>query len=150
MYDRKIKEEFWITFGKYMAMVPSASGEKINWINYKTGIKNLQFKLTVDDKSVALFIDIAHPDLAVQRRLFQQFKADKVTLVNFTNNDWKWEEESLLADGRTVSRLFQLHAGVNVYFKADWPVMISFLKHALTGLDQFWNQQKDIYGFIAS
>jgi len=45
-----IKEQFWRTFGQYMAAVPSAEGLRVNWINYKTGIKQLHFKTDATSK----------------------------------------------------------------------------------------------------
>ena len=51
MYNRnehaKIKQEFWTSFGRYMMLVQSAGIEKVNWVNYKTGIKGVFFKMDV-------------------------------------------------------------------------------------------------------
>ena len=48
MYNRnemaRIKQDFWTSFGKYMLPVQPAGDEKINWINYKTGIKGIFLK----------------------------------------------------------------------------------------------------------
>ncbi len=46
----KLKKEFWTAFGRYMKPVLSADGEKINWINYKTGEKDIVFKMDADSK----------------------------------------------------------------------------------------------------
>ena len=34
----RIREEFWTSFGRYMQPILSADGEKVNWVNYKTGM----------------------------------------------------------------------------------------------------------------
>ena len=33
----QLRKEFWTAFGQYMKPVPTEDGEKVNWINYKTG-----------------------------------------------------------------------------------------------------------------
>lgn len=57
MYTREqisqLRQEFWTTFGQYMSPVLSAEGGKINWLNYKTGIKHLHFKMDADKKAPA-------------------------------------------------------------------------------------------------
>ena len=44
----QLRKEFWTVFGQYMSPINSYEGEKINWINYKTGVKGLQFKMHAD------------------------------------------------------------------------------------------------------
>ena len=41
----QLRKEFWTAFGTYMKPVPSAEGEKVNWLNYKTGEKDVFFKM---------------------------------------------------------------------------------------------------------
>ena len=58
MYSKKeislTRQEFWTAFGQYMAPIPSAGGEKINWINYKTGVKHIYFKMEADQKFASI------------------------------------------------------------------------------------------------
>ena len=55
MYSRQeasiLKQEFWTSFGLYMNPVLSSEGEKINWVNYKTGEKGIRFKMHADNRS---------------------------------------------------------------------------------------------------
>ncbi len=37
----QLRKDFWTAFGLYMRPIPSAEGDKINWINYKTGEKDI-------------------------------------------------------------------------------------------------------------
>src|SRR5882724_8418668 len=41
----RLRQEFWTAFGQYMALSPSTGGEKANWLNYKTGVRYLNFKM---------------------------------------------------------------------------------------------------------
>jgi hypothetical protein len=150
LYHKKIKDEFWATFGKYMALHSSVSGDKVNWINYKTGIKQVQFRLEADDKRAAIYIEFSNADLAIQKKLFNQLiHQDMDLLIDYTDANWQSDLHTKTSEERIVSRVFKEHPGVNVYFKSDWPAIISFLKSNLTGLDKFWAEQKDLYGFIA-
>ena len=149
MFDKKIKDEFWTTFGKYMALHPSASGEKVNWINYKTGVKLVQFRLEVNEKKAGIYIELSKPDLEVQKKLFDQLARDIDLLIGYTDTNWQLEPQLKISEGRIVSGIYQEHSEVNVYFKSDWPAIISFLKFELIGLDKFWTENKDVYAFIA-
>jgi hypothetical protein len=33
---------------------------------------------------------------------------------------------------------------VNIYQKEDWPIVISFLKERIVGLDAFWSQVREL------
>src|SRR5690606_40670888 len=41
---KRLKERFWTNFGQFMSLVPNEEGVKVNWVNYKTGIKHLYFR----------------------------------------------------------------------------------------------------------
>jgi len=66
MYSREeaaqIKRDFWTRFGQYMRPVPGASGDTINWLNYKTGIRHLFFRLDAGRQQASIGIEIRHPD----------------------------------------------------------------------------------------
>ena len=67
----QISSQFWMMFGKYMAPVLSAEGEKINWINYKTGVRNLRFKMQVNKSSITIAIELEHLDILLQQQQFE-------------------------------------------------------------------------------
>ena len=81
MYSKEeafqIRKKFWTSFGRYMKLQNSASGEEVNWINYKTGIKQLFFKTDVDNKSARIAIEIALKDREMQELMFEQFEVLK-------------------------------------------------------------------------
>ncbi|RYY22617.1 MAG: DUF4268 domain-containing protein [Chitinophagaceae bacterium] len=149
MYDKKIKEAFWAVFGKYMSLQPSGSGQKINWINYKTGVKYLHFRLAADDKKAGMYIELSHPDLELQQQMFNQLLQDKYMLNTDPDLHWLYTPGITNTEGRIISKVFVEQFGPNVYFRSDWPAIISFLKSALVIVDLFWTEQRDIYSFIA-
>ncbi|MGN6618356.1 MAG: DUF4268 domain-containing protein, partial [Ilyomonas sp.] len=54
MYSKQeasqLRQEFWTVFGQYMLPVLSSEGMKISWTNYKTGEKNIYFRMNADNK----------------------------------------------------------------------------------------------------
>ena len=69
----QLRKEFWTAFGLYMKPVPSSEGEKINWINYKTGEKNVIFKMDASNKEATIAIELTHQDKVIQQLYLDQF-----------------------------------------------------------------------------
>ncbi len=61
-----IRKEFWIKFGQYMKPVPSASGFRVNWSNYKTGIRDIYFRMKTEQEFASIGIEISHKDEELQ------------------------------------------------------------------------------------
>jgi Domain of unknown function (DUF4268) len=147
MYTRQeaaqLKQLFWTSFGQYMAPVPSADGQKINWVNYKTGVKDLHFKMEADNQRAIIYIELAQQDAARQRQLFTQLLQLKKLFRNALQEEWEWVLLQPDAAGKITSRISCTKEGVNVYKKDDWPAIISFFKPRLVALDACWTDVKD-------
>jgi hypothetical protein len=135
----QIKQAFWTAFGQYIAPHPSAEGLKINWINYKTGIKHLSFKMQADNRSAFIAIEIAHPDTGIQELVFEQFKELKAVLNSSIEEEWDWQLHTTDESNKTVSRIIKTLPNVSVFNQKDWPVLISFFKPRIIALDDFWS-----------
>ena len=142
MYSKEqasaIKQAFWTAFGQYMALNLSAEGEKINWINYKTGVKNLRFKMQVDNRAAYMTIEMTHPDPGIQELMFEQFKEYKSLLKGYLQEDWEWELHGLNEHYKTYSRIYTTLPGLSIFKQEDWPALISFFKPRIIALDAFW------------
>ncbi len=68
-----LRQEFWTAFGQYMSPVLSEDGEKINWINYKTGVKDVFFKMNAANKFADISIELTHADVEMQQLFFERF-----------------------------------------------------------------------------
>jgi hypothetical protein len=143
----QIKQAFWTSFGQYMALETSAEGLRINWINYKTGVKHLYFKMQADQKNAKISIEMTNPDAGMQALLFEQFGAFKKILEAELNEIWDWELHGTDEYGKTISKIYTVLPGVNIFRKEDWPAMISFLKPRIIALDAFWTDAQ--HGFEA-
>ena len=138
----KLKTQFWTNFGQYMKPVPSASGLPVNWINYKTGVRHIHFKMEADDTSAVIAIEISHPQSAERLRYYSEFVSLKKILTATTTFNWQWNE-ALQTDHKTISSISQQLDAVNILDQTDWPAIISFIKPRIIALDAFWDLVKD-------
>jgi hypothetical protein len=147
MYSKQeasqIRKDFWTRLGQYMRPIAGANGDTINWVNYKTGVRHLYFRMDADKEQAAIAIELRHPDAAEQQRYFEQLQQLKNMLEETVGETWSWELHSTDEDGKLVSRIGTCIKTVSVFKKEDWPVMISFLKPRLLAIDTFWNMVKD-------
>lgn len=135
----QIRQAFWTTFGQYIAPQLSADGLKINWVNYKTGIKYLYFKMDADKHSATIEILIAHPDVGIQELFFEQFIELRTMLKSSLNEEWQWALNDRDESGKTTSRIYKQLNGVSIYNRNEWPELISFFKPRIIALDEFWS-----------
>lgn len=140
-----IKQEFWTTFGQYMAPVPSAGEEKVNWINYKTGLKDVHFKMQALKRSAITGIFLLHKDIELQELFYEQFLGNKAFLESLTTKEWSWQLHTADEGGKIISRIFTELPGVSIMNRNDWPAIISFFKQEMMLLDEFWSMAR--YGF---
>ena len=141
------RQAFWTAFGQYMSPVKSADDEKVNWINYKTGEKDVYLRMHADNKKGMIAIEITHSDLGIQQIFFEQFEQLKNFFREIVQEDWTWELHSTNEYGKTTSRIYKEVEDVNIFKKEDWPTLISFFKQRIILLDQFWSMVK--YSFEA-
>ena len=153
MYTRQeasqIKQQFWTAFGKYMAPVLSAEGEKINWINYKTGVRFIHFKMDVSKEAACIGIEIVKKDPVVAKQLYDKFMLLQDGLEQSLGEKWIFEPHSVDEYGAPLSRIICLMPGVSVFNQTHWPQIISFLKPRIINLDNFWCHHKMIFELIA-
>jgi len=135
----QIRQAFWTTFGQYIAPQLSADGLKVNWVNYKTGVKHLYFKMDADKRSATIEILIAHPDIGIQELFFEQFAELRTMLNGYLDEEWEWALHDKDDNGKTISRIYKQLNGVSIYNRNDWPQLISFFKPRIIALDEFWS-----------
>jgi hypothetical protein len=141
----RIREEFWTAFGRYMSPVLSAEGTKINWVNYHTRLKDVYFRMDAGQKSSAISVSMEHRDPEIQEIYFERFLEMKTLLHNILREEWEWQLNVRVEDGKIVSRIYKEVRGVSVFNKDHWPDLISFFKPRIIALDSFWEDAK--YGF---
>jgi hypothetical protein len=142
-----LKQEFWTTFGLYMNPVLSSDGEKLNWVNYKTGEKYIRFKMHADSRSAFIGIVLIHKDSGVRELYFDQLLEVKNIMESIIPGPWQWLLHSQDENGQPISIVYDEIERVSIYKKEDWPMLISFFKPRIVALDEFWSMVK--YSFEA-
>ncbi|MBB6108055.1 protein of unknown function [Mucilaginibacter lappiensis] len=135
----QIRQAFWTAFGQYIAPQLSADGLRINWINYKTGIKHLNFKMQTGNREAYIAIEISHPDAGMQELMFEQFKELKTVFDTNLNEEWEWEPHTRDENNKLVSRIIKTLPSASIFNRNDWPALISFFKPRIIALDEFWS-----------
>ena len=121
-----------------MRPVLSTEGVKINWINYKTTLKDVYFRMDVNQKSAMISIALEHPEASIRELYFQQFLELKILLHTTMDEEWEWEEMVSTTDNKVVARIYKELPGVSVFNKEQWPDLINFFKPRIIALDRFW------------
>lgn len=146
MYNRKeisqIRTEFWIIFGQYLKPVPNSQGYKTKWANYKTGVKDIYFRMKTEYDFASVGIELTHGDEELQELYFDQFLQFKTLLTQVTGEEWDWKLHTKNEIGQKISKIEKILPKVNVMNSSDWPTIISFLKPRIIALDIFWEQVK--------
>lgn len=140
-----IRKKFWTTLGRYLQPVPNAEGENINWINYKTGVKDIYFRMDVDKDMAQIGIEIKHTANSIDNNFYEQLANMRSMLESSVGETWEWQPEAYDEFGAGLSRIYTEKTGVNIFKESDWPAIISFLKPRIIGLDNFWLQVKDVF-----
>jgi Domain of unknown function (DUF4268) len=144
----KITQDFWTKFGKYMAPVPSAEGQRANWVNYKTGIADLSFKMDVKRFEASIAIEIYHKRPEYAQRIFHQFELLKTIITKGFGETWLWEKDIENEQHQRLSSISISQGGCDIFNHAQWPLIISFLKPRIILLDEFWCSHKMIFEMI--
>ncbi len=125
-----------------MKPIPNAEGRRINWPNYKTGVRNIYFRMKAERDFASIGIEIGHPDEELQELYFDQFAQFKKMLEAALGESWDWKLHQVNEFGQLVSRIEKILPAVNVMNEQDWPEIISFLKPRIIALDEFWDNVK--------
>ena len=149
MYTHKqasaLRQSFWTAFGRYMAPVPGADGEKINWINYKTGVRHIYFRMEADSRHAIIAIEITHPEPDNRNEVFEQFRQLETLLQEELGEAWTWKPSAMDEHGREMALVSHEKQGVNIFAQDQWPDIISFLKPRIMALDRFWSVVKPMF-----
>jgi hypothetical protein len=152
MYSREeasvLRQAFWTVFGQYMAPVLSAEGDKINWISYKTGEKNIHFKMNATNRHATIAIIITHSDKDLQQLFYEQFLQSKEALHAAMQEEWIWTLHTADEHEKVISKIYTELQEVNIFNKKDWPALISFFKPRIVALDEFWSSAKYVFASL--
>ena len=149
MYSReeaaKMRKDFWTSFGLFMKPVLSCEYQRINWVNYDTGIKGISFKMVAGQKEAYLILEIKIKDLEMKDLLFEQLLEFKAMFEAEVGSDWVWNKDDLNEFYQEQATIKSPVIKANVYNNMEWDVPFGYFKKNLTAFDAFWENPKEIF-----
>ena len=107
-------------------------------MNYKTGIKDVYFRMDTLATSATISISLEHKDEGIRELFFEQFQELKLMLEDSLEEEWTWQQPN---------RIIKELPDVSVFNKDQWSELITFFKPRIIALDAFWENAK--YNFEA-
>jgi hypothetical protein len=128
--SKKLRQEFWTTFGKEYPH---------KWILYNTRIKEIQLKFTFERKYAQVSLDVIDEDPLIRAYYFEKLES----LKNILETDYHlpeiiFDKEYELSEGKIVSRIYVHLDKVSIYNKKDWPKVKEFLYTKMLLLEEFF------------
>jgi len=132
--SKKIRQEFWTSFGKEYPH---------KWLLYNTKMKEIQLKFTFDRKVAQVSLDIIDEDELVRAYYYEKI----VALQNILRSEYLpeilFEENYKLPEGKMISRVYCEIDGVSIYNPKTWPQVKQFLYTEMMLLEQFFQDFSD-------
>ncbi|MCB9234438.1 MAG: DUF4268 domain-containing protein [Bacteroidia bacterium] len=141
----ELRKLFWTAFGRYMTRHISLRGDKIKWLNYKTGVKDIYFRLDADTRRARVSIELHHRDPGVRNLFWEQFQELDGLLHSQTQAEWTWEDLFVTETGQEIARIYVETEGVNVYDQESWGSAFAFFEQYLIPLDELWSDVWEIF-----
>ncbi|SHJ42060.1 DUF4268 domain-containing protein [Pseudozobellia thermophila] len=134
--SKKLRQEFWIAFGKSYPR---------KWILYNTKIKGLTLKFHFDVKKAMVVMDVETADL--ERRISLWEKIQSLTSILRSDEylpEARFEDAYILENGKEVSRVYIEKKGVSIHNKNTWQETMVFLSETMMRLEAFFIEYRDI------
>ena len=136
--SKKIRQEFWTSFGKEFPH---------KWLLYNTRMKEIQLKFTFDRKKAQVSLDISDEDDLIRAYYFEKLQSLKKILSEEYLPEVIFDENYELPEGKIISRIYTQLDNVSIHKKADWPEVKKFLAMDMLKLEEFF---QDFSDFIKS
>lgn len=132
--SRKLREDFWISFGKSYPR---------KWILYRTQIKgfSLKFHFTINQAMVSIDVD-AHLEQRID--LWEKLMSLKTIIKSEYLPEVIFEDSLILENKKEISRLYVIQKDVSIHNKNTWRTTMEFLNSNMLLLEAFFIEYKAI------
>lgn len=132
--SKKIRQEFWIFFGRRYPR---------KWLLYNTKIKNFALKFSFDNANAQVSIDMDSNDLTHRQRYFDKLVSLKTLLKEQISRELIFDSNYILDSGKPICRVYVLLPKVNIHNKEDWPKVFDFMHLHMSQLELFFINYKE-------
>lgn len=136
---------FWTAYGRYMQGQHSSFGTKVNWANYKTGIKDLFVRFIVDNRHIYFSIELQHEDKEIRALVFEQFEELKKLLETEMGDELIWQSQHFKMNGEEISRIYDVLEDAKYINRDNWKGIFEFMSGKIKAFDSFWYDWKDTF-----
>lgn len=144
---KQLREEFWdqfLTISKHRRLRKKLPG---NWILSQTGVKALNLKFHVDRKVAQVGIDLETRNMDKRIELYEKLESVKKILEETMGEPMIWELDYLRENGKSVSRIYLQHNGVDIYESSTWPTAHEFMYKKMMKLEEFYREYRDFFKY---
>ncbi|MBC9796860.1 DUF4268 domain-containing protein [Sinomicrobium weinanense] len=132
--SRKLRQEFWTSFGKSYPR---------KWILYNTKIKGFSFKFHFDTKKALVTLDIESQDLEDRIHYYQKLESLKSILTNEYLPEAVFEDVYFLDNDKEISRVYVEKTGVSIHNKNSWQETMEFFNEKMMQFEAFYREYED-------
>ena len=133
--SRRIRQEFWTSFGKSFPR---------QWVLYDTQIKGLSLKFHFDNKQALVALDL-EDDLENRIKYWEKLQALKSILLGNYLPEAIFKEDCILENGKEISRIYvPLEQKVSIHDKNTWREVMQFFNTNMGFLETFFEEYKDV------
>lgn len=133
--SRKLRQEFWISFGKSFPT---------KWVLYDTKIKDFSFKFYFDTKKARVSLDIEDQDLENRIKYYEKMVSLKSLFLEYVPDaifeDYFFLEET----GKEISRIYVEKPNVCIHNKNTWQETMVFLNETMQKFEAFYYEYEDV------
>jgi len=140
---RKIKTEFWSSFGQFSQLKRERIGYPKKWMLYKTDIKGLELKFDFLEKNAIVTIEI-DPKNSKSEDYIYKIKLLQDELVSPEGYELFFENQVLKENFKQVYRVFFEKAKLSYRNKNQWPDIFNFFFDHMMVLESFVIENVDI------
>lgn len=133
--SKRLRQEFWVAFGKSYPR---------KWILYNTKIKGLALKFSFGLKKATVSIDLELDNLERRIVLWEKLISLKSLLIDATNEDLVFDDTYVLENQKEISRIYVQKLNVSIHDKNSWQVTMQFLNENMHKLELFFEDYKEI------
>ncbi|GIJ95799.1 hypothetical protein CAPN001_03680 [Capnocytophaga stomatis] len=132
---KKLREDFWISFGKSFPR---------KWVLYNTKIKDFSFKFYFDTKKAIVSLDIEDNILSNRILYYEKLISLKNILLEEYLPDAIFEDCYFLDNKKEISRIYVQKENVNIHNKDTWRETMEFLYEKMSKFEEFWYEYEDV------
>ena len=133
--SRRIRQEFWTSFGKSFPR---------QWVLYDTQIKGLSLKFHFDNKQALVALDL-EDDLENRIKYWEKLQALKSILLDNYLPEAIFKEDCILENGKEISRIYvPLEQKVSIHNKNTWRDVMEFFNTNMCFIEAFFEEYKDV------